>query len=399
VNAAPVIIIMGLERTGANWLGWLLRHNVPGATIISRQRGVYRHGQPPGSREATIAGLAEPLRGMVAAAYDRGEIRWLFTTKHPASWLLSWRRHFTGTPNEWPTGQIVAHWNEWTTAQLAFCDGDPARRQMVRYESLLNDGELAAIARWAGLRVLEPTVRASRRIGPEGEPDGPDFEADYYRDERWWGGITAADLAALHAGIAPEVLTRLDYRLEAGGSGQQSAISPQPVETAPSLPVGSVARATEAGYGLDCPSGGAPGRPGIDAAANRAEWTDLRTAAALADEATRAQALLLAERSCFGWTTTADFFGLYELARKTRGHVLELGTYRGKSTLALAKGMPTTRRASAITPSPCGPGWPLAWPGGSCRCGERCWRPGHRPGRSAWRSSTTAMPRKSCGRT
>lgn len=63
------------------------------------------------------------------------------------------------------------------------------------------------------------------------------------------------------------------------------------------------------------------------------------TAAEQASPAQRTAALLFAEQHTEGSCNHRDWLALYEVARRCRGHVVEIGTWKGKSACALARGL------------------------------------------------------------
>lgn len=88
-------------------------------------------------------------------------------------------------------------------------------------------------------------------------------------------------------------------------------------------------------------------------------------------------ALLLAERQTEGQTNHHDFVTLHELARRCSGNIIEIGTWKGKSTIALARGIRdraiTERFGALVFAFDIYRGGSESWPGLVCFCEALNW--------------------------
>jgi hypothetical protein len=157
----------------------------------------------------------------VQAAYETGELRYLFITKDPYAWLFSFAKYMAGKRARTDLLQEIRRWNERNREYVDFADAHPGRACLVRYEDLVDDfaSVLTRVSRELGLAVadgaFEDTDRVTRAGGDRMKGDDVltdvPFDPSFYTERRYTAFYTAEMLVAVREALDERLCDRLGY--------------------------------------------------------------------------------------------------------------------------------------------------------------------------------------------
>jgi len=225
------IKLYGIERSGTNYLAWLLNENFLDVRVLNNLLG-WKHGTQPLDETAANPELwADPrwmartvnpywnqpsaladhvTNEMTAAVRDR-TIRIVAIVKNPYAWYVSYKRKWEDVP--------VEKWRIANACHLRMCCEWPLAA-MVRYEDLLHDldGTLAIVGQRLSLspahdvfRDCGVALRPQDDLTWQQQRDGEAFDATYYRERRYMDELTASEKRRIRKAATPKLMKALGY--------------------------------------------------------------------------------------------------------------------------------------------------------------------------------------------
>jgi hypothetical protein len=227
-----IIKIFGLQRTGTNYVEWLIRNNFKNIFVFTNQLG-WKHGLPPNAlrrlMDSNLAALdendraelfkhkwfsssdrVEPIRAMLAER----RINFVFMIKDPYSWYLSFARYSGFRP--FPIRiQAIQKWNQFYQSAIAFQAAHSDCSIMIKYEDLL--GNMPATMDRVRLQFGFPPVATyldiSRTLRPGFVVSQNEFNRGYYLEEKFLERYKPDDKLELGKQILPELAAQFGYRI------------------------------------------------------------------------------------------------------------------------------------------------------------------------------------------
>lgn len=228
--------LYGLERSGTNYLEWLLRKNFPELCVLVDETG-WKHGAVPAAVDwsgrdwtdpewdaartrlylrrlmARIGSSLEPLQAAVAD----GEMMFCFISKNPYSWYASFAR-YRQMPYSPVNPRFVERWCALNRHWRAFSRERADASLFLRYEDLIEDADrhMTQIAEHLRLpRSEHKTLSCHFRMTMSGYPHSSPFDLGYYLEKRYLEAFSASDLRNFAEHLQPDLLRDLGYELEA----------------------------------------------------------------------------------------------------------------------------------------------------------------------------------------
>lgn len=230
---AHFVKVQGLERSGTNYLAWLVRRNFAKAKVLVNATG-WKHARIPAmidwsgegwedpaldsaSRHRRIADDLEELRphlDRLKSEIRAHRLRYVVVCKNPVSWYASYARYKRVSPspvrrrwlNRWSA--LNGHWVE-------FVDRRPEQCRVFRYEDLLIRGEELLSRELSAFGIERrpgPWREPIRQLKPGGSL-GDAFEPDYYRNRSYLSHFTPRDLRRISKHVPESLVSRLGYTL------------------------------------------------------------------------------------------------------------------------------------------------------------------------------------------
>ena len=234
----PFVKIYGLQRSGTNFLEWLIRKNFAKARVLVDETG-WKHGPVPDAVDwrgldwsdpewspwekrafaARRRNRLGPALADLRAAVERGDLRTCMIAKDPYSWWVSYAR-YQGRPSSPVEPRAVRLWADLNRHWRGYAAANERRTLFLRYEDLLaapSEG-LSAIGVLLGLPPSRPAHPCCRQaIGPIGARPTPVlFDRDYYRDKRYLDALAARDFDIINAHLPTDLLAMLGYEVRHG---------------------------------------------------------------------------------------------------------------------------------------------------------------------------------------
>ena len=230
------IKIYGLQRSGTNYLEWLLRNNLKDVHVLVDETG-WKHGFVPDTidwggydwsdpdmplpdkhqfaerRRHRLGGLMEQL----VEAVENGELRYCIVSKDPYSWYASYAR-YTASPCSPVRSELIEHWCALNRHWYQYSRTNEARSCFLRYSDLLERPRdtIAGLCRQFGIsfssqefRNCEYTMSAF-----EGTPQSNLFHYGYYLNRQYLEEFSKEDLALFAAKLPSELMDKLGYEIQ-----------------------------------------------------------------------------------------------------------------------------------------------------------------------------------------
>jgi hypothetical protein len=231
--------IFGLERSGTNYLQWLLAANFRGARLLVDETG-WKHGPvpesidwsgkdwhdprwPPEKALPFVRRRLEALGARGIAAIDRafGSRRFLyvFLVKDPYAWYLSYAR-FRGKALRASIPEGIDLWCLRNRHYQRFCQSHRDRSLLVTYEDLLLDAEstLAPLRSFGLCRRSRPWREPARRLTPRCALSKRAFDRELYLRRSYLQRFAPSSLAAICRRLPDDLLRDLGYGGEEAAS-------------------------------------------------------------------------------------------------------------------------------------------------------------------------------------
>jgi len=229
-----IVKIYGLERSGTNYLQWLLEHNLEGIDIFTNQLG-WKHGPVAPSLVKTIANGFDSLTppeinhllghrwfkspGRITAVTEQlrhNQIVFVIVVKNPLSWYSSISRYkkFSFHPLR------PRYFDEWRTKHqgwLRFAETRDAVASVIKFEDLLNDPQsvIHGLATKFSISFKQGDFKNVRnRIAPGYRLTKAAFNPDFYVKEDFKRMYSASDILSMKQRIPEELLMRMGYSLD-----------------------------------------------------------------------------------------------------------------------------------------------------------------------------------------
>lgn len=179
------IKLFGLERSGTNYLEWLIKNNCQRVRLLTNQLG-WKHGVPSkgfcklldpsglallpeeesalySHRSFNDTALTHNIRQIIAAK----RLRVVIIVKNPYSWYLSIMRYYRWPQYPLQSAQFI-RWSRVNRAYLKLQNNYPNYVALVRYEDLASNFEttITQIARCFGVSLNESLRDQPMRIEP-----------------------------------------------------------------------------------------------------------------------------------------------------------------------------------------------------------------------------------------
>ena len=242
--------LFGLQRSGTDYLQWLLEHNFSGARVLVAETG-WKHGPVPVAIDGSGRDwhgpdwpleVAEPFveRRLAALgpagiedlerAFGTRRFLYVFVVEDPYAWCASFARYAGRDLGDSALGAIEL-WGRrnrhWLDVARRFAD----RSRMVRYEDLLADSEaaLAPLVRLGVKRTSRPWQEMRRRMTPRGVPSIRAFDRDYYLQGRYLERYDRATLSTVGRGLRGDLVLQLGYGPQGARAPPRDRYSPEQI--------------------------------------------------------------------------------------------------------------------------------------------------------------------------
>ncbi len=230
------IKIYGLQRSGTNYLEWLLRNNASELQVLVDETG-WKHGYIPKTTDWTgsdwsspnmplheKAGFAERRRQRLGEAMEKlvdciekNELLYCFISKNPYSWYVSYARykHFPISPIKL---ELIEHWCSLNHHWYQFFNKNRERCCFVRYEDFLSNPmeTFGSITSHFKLRFSKESFKNCEHTLSmfAGKPESQLFDSSYYETKQYLHYFSLQDLDFFAKQLDQELLSMLDYELE-----------------------------------------------------------------------------------------------------------------------------------------------------------------------------------------
>ncbi len=167
----------GAQRTGTNYIKWLLQINWPQVSVLTNIFGS-KHGPHIEKidwsgkgwipKEEGNAELAKSVTPEIRKAYDNEEIYYLVIVKDPYGYYWSNKRQWFTTWSEDMLHKLINAWNMLYRDWVNLVNKKPTRSILIRHEDLLSDlkGTLDKVARKFQLPVLDRYNNTQKPMKP-----------------------------------------------------------------------------------------------------------------------------------------------------------------------------------------------------------------------------------------
>lgn len=229
------IKLFGLERSGTNYLEWLIRENFLDTKVLVDETG-WKHGRIPecvswdGSdwsdprwNEDKRRGFVERRRARLGElmpklmdTVESGEMLYCMIRKNPYSWCASYAL-YRGKPISPVQPHVIKRWVEYNEHWHSYAVSHPTKTCFFKYEDVLTAPEkcLEVIAARFGLELSE-----TRRLVCEqtisawgGRPIAQPFDHTYYHEERYLGAYSPDDFETFTENLPVSLLSELGYSI------------------------------------------------------------------------------------------------------------------------------------------------------------------------------------------
>ena len=212
------IKIHGLQRTGTNYITYLINHNFIKTTCLVNVGG-WKHGH-------------------YCAPWTLGqEVNVLLVTKNPYSWLVSLYNYLkpslsfenftkrplvfgeqSGSPYFLRASNPIDHWNNmnfhWMSVQMnekKFC--------VIPFESFIKNSKstLENISKYFNIDIKKDIIDTSFKVQPSNESPqitNDNFNSSFYTERKYMSFYTPEVLNFVNKHLDPFVLNQIGYRLE-----------------------------------------------------------------------------------------------------------------------------------------------------------------------------------------
>lgn len=225
-----VVKIYGLERTGTNYLEWLLKNNFVGLLVLTNELG-WKHGDP----EKYFSGLIENgtcyvEKPDVKAHFcgrsfrDPMVVEWtvrlitksrmfcVIMVKNPYSWYESFAK-YARFPLQPIRRQEI---RRWTTRNQTWCelhDRNRTRFMVMKYEDLLEDMPscLLRLQLTFALEARSSWIDCTNRLNPAIHISPERFDRDYFLRRQYLQKYMCSDFEEINHELEPALMKRFDY--------------------------------------------------------------------------------------------------------------------------------------------------------------------------------------------
>ncbi len=227
--------IFGLQRSGTNYLQWLLEHNFSNVRVLVDHTG-WKHGPVPDRIDWSGKDWHDPDWSSPAAAtfvlrrleelgpagiaqleqeYSSQRLTQVFIFKNPYAWCHSYAR-YRGMPLLPVASETVRLWCDRNRQWHSFAENHTDRSLFIAYEDLLARPTMVlAHVRGLGLERLSGPWRDVRRtMTPLGVPSVKDFDRGYYLRRCYLRNYDPENLAYVRRLLPPGLMRKLGYDRE-----------------------------------------------------------------------------------------------------------------------------------------------------------------------------------------
>lgn len=230
------IKIYGLQRSGTNYLEWLLNKNLASVKVLVDETG-WKHGYIPATFDVNGLNWSPPymdeqeaynfaqrrlhrlgdLVTRLEESVKQNDLCFTFISKDPYSWYASYAR-FEGLPYSPIDPKILEYWcllnRHWYEFSLANKD----RCYFLRYADLLAEPEvtLARVCTQLNLRFSEQDfINCQDTLSMfGGQAQSGLFRSDYYQNKEYLAEFSPQDMALFATTLPPDLLAKLEYTIE-----------------------------------------------------------------------------------------------------------------------------------------------------------------------------------------
>lgn len=220
--------VHGLQRTGSNYLVWLLEHNTRDVVVLVNELG-WKHGPVLDKlvrwgrdelRQHWDEYREELVTEDLKKAHREGVLRYVFTVRNPFSWWVGFAKWTGRKPSPVDEQYFAEKWNDVQRGYVEFFHAQRHRCVLVRHEELVEGAEwsLTRVCRHLALTRKNETVNSDARFGRYNEhgltQEQRFTDNDYYLCHEYMRELSEHDVELIQKTADPTVTEFLGYRLD-----------------------------------------------------------------------------------------------------------------------------------------------------------------------------------------